>query len=40
MKIIKIDKNSQKFVTGKMDDECVKKKGPPDKRRKLILFQA
>ena len=23
----------------KKGDACVKKKGPPDKRRKLILFQ-
>ena len=32
-------RNSQKSLTGKRADACVKKKEPPDKRRKLILFQ-
>ena len=38
-KIIKIRRNSQRPRTGKRGDACVKKKGPPDKRGKLILFQ-
>ena len=36
---IKICRNSQWSLTGKRDDACVKKKGPPDKRKMLILFQ-
>ena len=36
--MIRICRNSQRSLTGKRDDACVKKKGPPDRRRKIILF--